>query len=535
MQDSFFILICRRVTTSILRVGFTAKDSVIQSVMEPVLLLSTSSLLQDPALASLLSLVKEMIISDAIGFQELHDYLLTKLTSETGRHGLQNLAKCVATIAASTSIENKQKVLQSILTSLDGSKTPSDTVEVAKVQMSLLVTGDLGRMIDLLKINESASQLKDIYVSYFDSNSEELKNAAAYALGNAAVGSPETFLQSMVNELDKGNKNHAYLLLSALREFIVHRSDNGEDFAGMSTSLLAIIPALERYCSDNEEGVRTMVSECLGALTCQQPDIMLPKLEQWLKACSTNDVGDNASKVEESALVSWTVVSAVKVAIAGKVDASLLAVSMPSFITLVQHKDVHVRHASLLMIYSAVHHMPRAISPLMRDDIMSSLYELAKLKLERKVDLGPFTHTVDDALPLRKAALSIFSTCMDNIPESVDVSEFILVLVKALGDAEDIQLHAHQILIGMCNHQPAYILAALDSFVDPLEKTMNKKSGDKSGTELDRLNDWIKSALRVMVAMSKLEGSLNSRKFSEFSDRIKCNTKFTGLLSGIEN
>jgi cullin-associated NEDD8-dissociated protein 1 len=208
---------------------------------------------------------------------------------------------------------------------------------------------------------------------------------------------------------------------------------------------------------------------------------------------------------------------------------------MTTFVKMLHHTDVSVRHASLLMIYSAVHHMPAAISSLMKDDIMSSLYELAKLKLERKVDLGPFTHTVDDALPLRKAALSIFSTCMDNVPGSVDASEFIVVLVKALGDVEDMQLHAHQILIAMCSRQPSYVVTALDSFVEPLEKTMNKKPGDKTGTELDRLNDWIKSALRVMVAMSKLDGCMNSSKFADFSERIKNNSKFTSLLAGIED
>ena len=491
-----------------------------------MLLLSTSSLLQDPALHSLVELLKEVMISKAIDFTDLYSSLQAKLSLLIGKHGVSNLSKCIAVVTAHTTVENQQIVLQNILSLLQESTTLSDNMDVKKVHLSLLVTGDLGRMLDLLTISESASRLLGIYIGYFDSPSEEVKNAAAYALGNVAVCSSNTFLQSIVKQLETGDKKHTYLLLSALREFIIHRSRTTDSIDTMSANLTMIVPALERFCSDEEEGVRTMVAECLGSLTCQQPDIMLPKLEKWLT---------ETEESKSNALVSWTIVSAIKLAIAGKVDSSLLAASMPTFVKMLHHKDVPVRHASLQMIYSAVHHMPVAISFLMQDDIMSSLYELAKLKLERKVDLGPFTHTVDDALPLRKAALSIFSTCMDNVPGTVDASEFIVVLVKALGDVEDMQLHAHQILIAMCSRQSSYIVTALDSFVEPLEKTMNKKPGDKTGTELDRLNDWIKSALRVMVAMSKLDGCMNSRKFSDFCERIKSNSKFAALLAGIED
>lgn len=130
------------------------------------------------------------------------------------------------------------------------------------------------------------------------------------------------------------------------------------------------------------------------------------------------------------------------------------------------------------------------------------------MKLERKVDLGPFTHTVDDALPLRKAALSIFATCLEKLPASLDIAAFMPVLAKALGDKEDIQLQAHQIVISMCSRQPTYVAAAVESFVDPLEKTILKKTGQKQGTELERANEWIKSGLRAMVALSRVDGSM---------------------------
>jgi len=170
----------------------------------------------------------------------------------------------------------------------------------------------------------------------------------------------------------------------------------------------------------------------------------------------------------------------------------------------------------------------------MKDQITPALYEVAAFKLERKIDLGPFSHKVDDALPLRKAALSIFATSLENLPGSLDIGQFLPVLKITLKDVEDIQLQAHQIVITMCLRQPTYMVAAAEDFVEPLEKTMHKKVGTKTGTELERLIDWKKSALRTMVALSNVEGTMNSRKFAEFVDRISANSKFRSALEAIK-
>lgn len=269
-----------------------------------------------------------------------------------------------------------------------------------------------------------------------------------------------------------------------------------------------------------------MIAECLGSLACIQPEVMLKKLSELQEShsviASTNGMvesDDVASK--KNAMVCWTVASSVKLAISGKIDAAQMTTFMPTFVKMLQQDELHVRNAALLMTYSAVHHMPQVVSSLVQSDILPPLFEVSSLKLKRKVDLGPFTHTVDDALPLRKSALGIFATLLENSPGSLDIPEFMPVLADALGDAEDIQLHAHSIVSSMCTRHPAYIVAAADSFVEPLEKTMNKKPGQKTGTELERLNDWIKSAIRVMLTLSKVEGTMSSDKFSGFVERVK--------------
>jgi cullin-associated NEDD8-dissociated protein 1 len=55
------------------------------------------------------------------------------------------------------------------------------------------------------------------------------------------------------------------------------------------------------------------------------------------------------------------------------------------------------------------------------------------------------------------------------------------VLAKSMGDVEDVQLQTHQIVLSMCSRHPIPLVAAADSFVEPLEKTVNKKKGSKTG------------------------------------------------------
>lgn len=154
--------------------------------------------------------------------------------------------------------------------------------------------------------------------------------------------------------------------------------------------------------------------------------------------------------------------------------------------------------------------------------------------MKRQVDLGPFKQTIDDALPLRKTSLSIFASCIEKCPQVLDVTSFIPILAKALDDVEDIQLQAHQIVITMCSRYPQNIAASADLFVKALENTMNKKTANKTGTDLERAREWIKSAVRVTLIISKVNGTINNTEFSEFVTRSKKNDKIVSMIHEIE-
>lgn len=533
-----------RVCISTLRVCAASGPAAQQHVLPPALAMSTSPLLQEPALESLLNLFEQLIVTNAVDFVELFTMLKEKSTSESlGKLAVANLAKCIGVITSATTFENRKAVVLDMLMFIEGAGTPSQPIEIRQVVLNLLISGDLGRVVDYSSLDGVADRIQSIYLGSFESSSEEIKHAGSYALGRAAIGSQSVLLPSIVNTLESSDQKKQYLLLSALREFIQCQLKDGSH--GLAPSIPVILPHLLNHTADSEEGARTMVAACLGSLTCVQPSSMLQKLQDLVIEHSAinadgGHLADDDETSKKNALVCWTVLTSVKHAIAGRAAAADLAPAMPTFLELLHQEEISVRGAALLVVYSAVHHTPILVASLMKDSVMPALYKVAELKLTRIVDLGPFKHTVDDALPMRKSAMSIFATCLEKIPGSMDVAAFMPILANALMDLEDIQLQAHHIVITTAHKYPNVMVAAMDHFIPALEtmfmdKTFKKKTANKTGTELERAKEWIKSGLRALLAMSKLEGSMTNRRFATLVERVKGDAKFRPMLDAVED
>jgi len=515
--------LCLQASLAVLETSTSSNEEIKDHLLPAVLDLSKSSILQDKALESLLAVLENLVSSRAVAFDDLLTALRARLPLThdgdtivgSSKQSISSLAKSIAAITAAASEADRNNVVEDLLSSLE---VPVTQETAHKAQLALRVAGDLGRVIQLSAMPGVSERLQKTFMISFDSPYEDIKNASAYGLGRSCVGSMEAFLPNILDALEKNDKNKQYLLLAALRELIYcHQQGFGGD---ISPSIQQILPHLKTHLADKEEGVRTMVADCLGCLACLEPDVILPELQKL----ADENCGD------KDPITCTAVATAMKYAIAGKCDADVTLPFMPTFLKLLKESDLVVKNAGLLMIYSAIHHNPKLVLGYMQAKIIPSLHELAQLSEKRVIDLGPFKQTVDDALPVRKAALSIFSTCLDQCPDLIDISDFIPILAKALGDVEDIQLQSHQILMAMCPRYPAEILSSVESFVDPLEKTINKKMGSKRGTELERATEWVKSAMRVMIMLSKTSDAMLNQKFANMVARIRRAEKHKQLL-----
>ncbi len=291
--------VCHRslsASNSILKARPATGAMVKSHILPAALNLCRSPLLQDPALSSLLVLVRQMITSKAVTFEELRDLFVNQLdTNKSSKQVISNLAECIATIAAAATRSEQTKFIKSSISSLKKSDKGNQSA-----QLYLLLTGDFGRKVDLSSMSGVADSIQQIYKQSFDSPNEDIKHAAALALGRATVGAVDVFLPGILAALEGSSGKKQYLLLSALREFIhCFRDKEGGD---LSSNIPTILPHLEKNCESDEESVRSMVAECLGSLACLQPREILPVLEK---------LAANPKKP----LVRWTVGSAVKFAI----------------------------------------------------------------------------------------------------------------------------------------------------------------------------------------------------------------------------
>jgi cullin-associated NEDD8-dissociated protein 1 len=494
-----------QVCHSMLNVGIVPTTEINEHLLPAMLNLSKSSILQDKALDSLLAVLEKLVHANAVVFQELlvalKNGLLTipDIQNNIGatRQSVANVAHCMAAITSAAPEHERNIVVSDLLSSIEslGNSQSTNSASI-HIQLALRVAGDIGRRLPLGSLPGVAVRLQNIFMIMFESQIEDIKNSAAYGLGRVAVCSKSEFLPNILSALEEKDQKKQYLLLSALREFIhCHQRGYGGE---ISSSVPRILPHLFNHLADNEEGVRTMVADCLGSLACLEPSVILPHLQNIANEHSGGKCPTTCA----------TVLTSMKYAIAGKCDTSIIVSYMPTFLTLLNEDDLSVKNAALLMIYAAVHHNPQLVLNFMQQTITPALHELAQLKQERVVDLGPFKQKVDYALPIRKAALSIFSTCLDKCPQVMDVRGFMPILALALGDSEDVQLQAHQILISTSSRYPNETFAFVESFVDPLEKTMNKKMGNKKGAELERATEWVKSAVRVMVVLSRVTDAM---------------------------
>jgi len=482
----------------------------------------------------------------------------TTTSISSSKRTLHNLAVCIASITAVSTPAQLQQVQSELLSVLESPQGGD-----LQLMLALLTVGELGQRVDLSK-SCSAFHIglltRYMYGNAAGSSSasaqqyeEEIRSCAAYALGHVCVGCMGTFLPMLLEAFEAGkaagetnDAAHAktqYLLLSSVKEIIVYhlkahcKDDNGGNGndgvnALPHTLLQDIEPHLTAHLNQKEEGVRTMVAECFGALAALHPDAILAKLSELAaRYGSSHDVR-----------ACWTVLNSVRCAVVNHVDGGVLGKYLPSFLALLDEQDLEVRTAGLLMVNSVVHYQPNTVttehdgSSIMSSQILPKLYELSKLTARREVNLGPFKEIVDDALPTRRAALSVFTTSLKNCPQVLDIPAFMPILAASLGDVQDAQLQAHQIVISVSAQHPQALLDAVDTFVEPLEKTCRKKKGAKTGAELERLLEWIKSALRTMLVLSRLEGldSEVHRKFCDFVDRTKKNPAYANMLAQLE-
>ncbi|XKL68842.1 hypothetical protein PGB90_006611 [Kerria lacca] len=458
-------------------------------ILPEIISLAKSPLLQDGALSSMLTFFQVLVQADlpGLGFNGLLEMLVAPVNKSgteineppLNKQAFNSLAKCVAAITV-TQEQNIIPIVENFLKEIQIHKNDEKSI------FPLRIVGEIGRHVDLHRIEN----LKNVMLHSLSAPSEELKSSASYALGGIAIGNLQQYLPFILNEIESQPKLQ-YLLLHSLKEVISCQSSTENGIQQLQQFVPAIWRQLFRHCECSEEGTRNVVAECLGKLTLINPTSLLPQLKDSLDSDST--------------LMRQTVLTAVKFTICDQPQAidPLLKQSIGHFLKALEDPDMNVRRVALVAFNSAAHNKPSLVRDLL-DSVLPKLYAETNVKKEliRKVEMGPFTHEVDDGLDIRKAAFECMYTLLDTCLDRIDIFEFLNHLEMGLKDHYDIKMLTYLMVTRLSQLAPSAMLQRLERLVGPLKYTCTLKVKTNSvKQEYEKQNELKRSALRAVSAL----------------------------------
>ncbi|KAF1402316.1 Cullin-associated NEDD8-dissociated protein 1, partial [Spheniscus humboldti] len=504
--------------TTLAKVYPSCISKISGSVLAEIFQLVHSPLLQGGALNAIIDFFQALVLTKTatMGYSELMKQLTAPIYSSGSaeasvmlhKQAYYSVAKCVAALSSACPKEVPAIVNQFI----QDVKNPKSSSAV-KV-LAFLSLAEMGRTMNL----SSQRELKIVILEAFSSPSEEVKSAASYALGNISVGNLKEYLPFMLKEIGSQPKRQ-YLLLHSLKEVISSSPANG-----LEPYVEDIWALLFKHCECTEEGTRNVVAECLGKLTLVNPSELLPRLKKQLSSGSPH--------------ARSTVVTAIKFTIADQpqpIDA-LLKGCIGDFLKTLQDPDLNVRRVALAMFNSAAHNKPSLIRDLL-NAVLPSLYNETNVRREliREVEMGPFKHTVDDGLDVRKAAFECMYTLLESCLDRLDIYEYLNHVEDGLKDHYDIRMLTFIMLARLSTLCPSAVLQRLERLIEPLRATCSTKV--KAGSvkqEFEKQDELKRSAMRAVAALLTIPEVEKSPAMAEFSSQIRSNPEMASLFESIQ-
>ncbi|XP_053618217.1 cullin-associated NEDD8-dissociated protein 1 [Plodia interpunctella] len=474
-----------------------------------ILALAKSPLLQGGALKAMLEVLSALVEADVAGCSRrqllallvapVHRMQEHNATAHHIKQAFHSLAKCVAAVVVSGG-EDALDVVREFLR--DAARPPNDATHM----FALLALAEIGRHLDL----SSIPNLKEVLLESFTPSSEEVKSAASYALGSVAVGNLPEFLPFILTEIEAQPKRQ-YLLLHSLREIITCESCTPEGVEALMPFIREIWLQLSKHCQCAEEGSRNVVAECLGKLCLLEPQELLPQLKEFLKS--------------PEPLTRTTAVTAVKFTISDQPQAidPLLRGCMSELLVPLRDAELGVRRVALVAFNSAAHNKPSLVRDLL-PLVLPTIYSETKVKKEliREVEMGPFKHSVDDGLDLRKAAFECMYTLLGSCLDRLDVFEFLRHVEDGLRDHYDIKMLTYLMCARLAQLCPAVVLQRLESLVEPLKVTCTMKvKANSVKQEYEKQDELKRSALRATAALLQIPEAEKNPHLMEFVSQIK--------------
>ncbi|KZT08972.1 TIP120-domain-containing protein [Laetiporus sulphureus 93-53] len=458
-----------------------------------------SPLVAGAAFDSILAFFAALVEADMQVATHVVPNLVTSIEKESKSDASQsNVARCIGQV-----VRSQRAVAAGTIVEFSKHLKASAKAKPSQVVLSLLVMGEIGRFVDMSLQENIFSQV----IERFSADQEEVRTAAAFAAGNIAVGNLHHFLPVIVKMVQHDSEKRL-LSLHALKEVVTHCSHGQLE----TVADMLWVPLFEN--SDNaEETTRNVAAACLGKLTITHPSLYLPQLHERIS--------------DENLAARATVISAIRYTFAessSSYDEQLNGVLM-DFLALIADPDLTVRRLALSTLNQAARLKPHLIRDQLQI-ILPNLYKetVVNPDLIRTVQMGPWTHKVDDGLEARKTAYETLYTLLDTCLAKLDLHEFIgRVLAGLADDSDEVKVICHMMLFRLSQVAPTAVAQRLDEITPLLEKSMKGATVTKDTVkqDIERAAELQRSTLRAVAALSRINQPGASLRFDAFVESMK--------------
>ncbi|PFH60999.1 hypothetical protein XA68_18417 [Ophiocordyceps unilateralis] len=399
--------------------------------------------------------------------------------------------------------------LDSFVTELKSSAKSHDE---ARVSLALAVLGEVG-----MRLGAESPLEPDLFLEQFHSEPDKVSLAAAIALGRAGSGDAPRFLPVILGTMKKGG-NTQYLLIQSIKEILQSVSVRSTDLRDYA---LAIWDELLKSCSNADN--RVVCAECVGRLVMLDSGLFMPKLETLLR--------DSSSGIRGMA------VQAVRYTLPENdeaFDAVLQKTLFGMLLVMLQDSDMEIRRLAMSTLNSAVHNKPDLMLPHLGRLVPYVLSEsVVKQELVKEVMLGPFKHTVDDGLEVRKSAYETLYALMETAFTRISIVDLYDRVVAGLKDDNDIRQLCNLMVTKLMTLDADETMRRLDAIADAYRAVLSLKLKDNAvKQDVEKQDEANKSVLRVSLLLGdRLKAVATSTSWAAYWEWV--NKEFEKQLRGL--
>ncbi|KAK8932419.1 Cullin-associated NEDD8-dissociated protein 1, C-terminal part [Metarhizium anisopliae] len=374
----------------------------------------------------------------------------------------------------------------------------SKTGDEARVSLALAVLGETG-----MRLGSSSPMRPDLFLRQFHSEPDKVSLAAAIALGRAGSGNPSEFLPIILENMQAGG-NTQYLLIQSIKEILLSIAVQSVDIREYAVPIWDQL----RKASETADN-RVVCAECVGRLVILDPSSFMTKLQVFLLIETEFFFVANSYQAllkDTSSGIRGMAVQAVRYALPESDEAfdnELKNYLIDMLLVMLQDTDTEIRRLAMSTLNSAAHNKPDLILPHLGELMPFVLGEsIIKPELVKEVMLGPFKHTVDDGLEVRKSAYETLYALMETAFTRINNIDFYDRVVAGLKDDNDIRQLCNLMVSKLIVIDPDETARRLDSIAEAYRGVLSIKLKDNAvKQDVEKQEEANKSVLRVTLLL----------------------------------